>query len=313
MTSAIVYTEFGGPEVLHLIDVPDPVPAEGEVAIRVEAGGVNPIEWKLRQGLRASDPIVEPRRVGTDGAGVVTAVGEGVDGFRPGDAVAFSGATGSYATDLVVAAHRVHSRPPQVDAAVGAGLGIPVGTAYQTLRSLSVGPGDTLLFHGGSGAVGQAAIQLAVLWGATVIATSSPRRAETVRALGGIPVAYGDGLADRVRALAPWGITAAIDAAGTDEALQTSIELVDDKTRIATLVRGRDAASLGIRAFSGGSPAPLTAQQQAWRGEAVPVVLALIAAGRFTVELGPSFPLAEASEAHRLVADGVDGKVTLVP
>src|ERR687897_2536444 len=104
MTSAIVYTEFGGPEVLHLIDVPDPVPAEGEVAIRVEAVGVNPIEWKLRQGLRASDPIVEPRRVGTDGAGVITAVGDGVDGFRPGDAVVFSGATGSYPPDLVVAA-----------------------------------------------------------------------------------------------------------------------------------------------------------------------------------------------------------------
>lgn len=313
MTTAIVYTELGGPEVLHPIDLPPAVPGRGELAVRVEAAGVNPIEWKLRSGLRPSPEIVEPRRVGSDGAGIVTAVGDDVDGFRPGDAVAFFGANGSYASDVVIDAARVHARPAHVSAAQGAALGVPVGTAYQTLRSLSVGPGDTLLLHAGSGAVGQAAIQLAVLWGATVIATTSDRRAETVRALGATPVAYGDGLADRVRTLAPGGISVAIDAAGTDEAIQTSLELVADRTRIATLVRGRDAASFGIRAFSGGSPQPLTAQQQEWRAEAVPVALALLAAGRFTVEIGPSFALADASEAHRVVEAGVDGKVTLVP
>jgi NADPH:quinone reductase len=313
MATAIVYTAFGGPEVLHPIDIPDPVPGEGEVVIRVEAAGVNPIDAKLRSGVRASAAITEPRRVGSDGAGLVAAVGDGVDGFRPGDGVAFFGASGAYATEVVVPASRVHARPPQVDAATGAALGIPVGTAYQTLRSLAVGPGDTLLLHGGSGAVGQAAIQLAVLWGATVIATTSPRRADAVRALGATPVPYGDGLAARVRADAPQGVTVAVDAAGTDEALQTSLELVDDKTRIATLVRGRDAAALGIRAFSGGSPEPLTAQQQAWRGEAMPVALALLAAGRFSVDLGPSFSLNDATEAHRIVESGVDGKVTLAP
>ena len=313
MASAIVYTEFGGPEVLHLIEIPDPVPGEGEVAIRVEAAGVNPIEWKVRKGLRPSGPLDEPRRVGGDGAGVVTAVGEGVDGFRPGDTVAFFGASGAYATEIVVPASRVHVRPPQVSAAEAAGLGIPVGTAYQALRSLGVGPGDTVLVHGGSGSVGQAAIQFAVLWGATVIATSSERRADGVRALGATPVVYGEGLVDRVRAVAPQGITVALDAAGTDEALQASLDLVADHDRIATLVRGRDAASLGIRAFSGGGPVPLSPQQLAWRAEAVPVTLALIAAGRFSVELGPSFPLAEAAEAHRVVEAGATGKVTLVP
>ena len=313
MAEAIVHTEFGGPEVLQLIEVPDPVPGEGEVAIHVEAAGVNPIEWKLRSGLRPSGPIDKPRRVGGDGAGVVTAVGPGVDGFRPGDAVVFSGASGAYATDVVVSAPRVHSRAPQVSAAEGAALGIPVGTGYQALRSLGVGPGDTLLVHGGSGGVGQAIIQFATLWGATVIATSSERRADRVRELGATPVVYGEGLADRVRAVAPQGVTVAIDAAGTDEALQTSLELVADRDRIVTLVRGRDAASLGIRAFGGGSPAPLTAQQLGWRGEAVPVTLALLAAGRFSIELGPSFPLADAADAHRIVESGVDGKVTLVP
>jgi enoyl reductase len=200
-----------------------------------------------------------------------------------------------------------------VSAAEGAALGIPVGTAYQALRSLGVGPGDTLLVHGGSGSVGQAIIQFAVLWGATVVATSSERRVDRVRELGATPVVYGEGLADRVRAAAPQGVTVAIDAAGTDEALQTSLELVADRGRIVTLVRGRDAASLGIRAFAGGSPGPLTPQQLRWRGEAVPVTLALLAAGRFSIELGPSFPLADAADAHRLVESGVDGKVTLVP
>lgn len=313
MATAIVYTEFGGPEVLHAIEIPDPVPGPGEVAVRLEAVGVNPIEWKLRAGLRVSAPIDEPRRAGSDGAGTVSAVGEGVDGFRPGDAVAFSGAAGSYASVVVVDASRVHARPAGVTAAQGAALGIPVGTAYQTLRSLGVGPGDTLLLHAGSGSVGQAAIQFAVLWGATVIATSSERRADAVRALGATPVEYGEGLADRVRAAAPQGVSVAIDAAGTDEALQTSIELVADRSRIATLVRGRDAAALGIRAFSGGSPQPLTAQQQVWRAEAVPVALALLAADRFTVEIGPSFALEDAADAHRAIEAGVDGKVTLVP
>ncbi|MEV5068617.1 NADP-dependent oxidoreductase [Microbacterium sp. LMI12-1-1.1] len=313
MTTAIAYTEFGGPEVLHEIPVPERAPRTGEVAIRVTAAGVNPIDAKLRSGARPSGEITEPRRVGGDGAGVVIAVGDEVDGFRAGDPVVFAGASGAYATEVVVAADRVFARPPQVSAAEGAALGIPVGTAYQALRSLGVGSGDTLLVHGGSGAVGQALIQFAVLWGATVIATSSERRFDRVSALGAIPVSYGDGLADRVREVAPHGVTAAIDAAGTDEALQTSVELVPDRQRIVTLVRGRDAGGLGIRAFSGGPPLPLTAQQQAWRTEAVPVAVALMAAGRFSVELGPSFALVDAADAHRAIEAGVDGKITLVP
>ncbi len=313
MTRAIAYTELGGPEVLHEIEVPDTAPGPGQVAIRVEAAGVNPIDAKLRSGQRPSAPIDEPRRVGSDGAGVVTAVGDEVDGLRVGEPVVFGGAHGAYADQVVVRAEHVHPRPARVGAAEGAALGVPVGTAYQTLRSLAVGPGDTLLVHGGSGAVGQAAVQFAVLWGATVIATSSPARFDRLRALGATPVEYGEGLAERVRAAAPQGITVAIDAAGTDEALHTSLELVPDHRRIATLVRGRDAAGLGIRAFSGGSPEPLTPQQQGWRAEAVPVTLALLAAGAFSVELGPAFPLADAAEAHRALAAGAAGKITLVP
>ncbi|MEN2740194.1 NADP-dependent oxidoreductase [Microbacterium sp. X-17] len=313
MGQAIVYTELGGPEVLRLVERPAAAPGAGELVIRVEAVGVNPIEGKLRAGLRPSGPFAEPRLPGTDAAGSVTAVGAGVEGFRAGDAVVVASAPGTYASEIVVPAVSAWLRPAAVTAATGAALGVPAGTAYQTVRSLAVTAGDTLLVHGGSGSVGQAVIQFAVLQGATVVATASPARADRVRALGAIPVAYGDGLADRVRAAAPQGVTVAIDAVGTDEALATSLELVADHDRIATLVRGAQAAGLGIRAFGGGSPHPLTPRQVAWRAEAIPVTLALLAAGAFSVELGPSFPLAEAGAAQAAVAAGTAGKITLVP
>jgi NADPH:quinone reductase len=314
MARAIQYTEFGGPEVLTLVDIPDPEPGRGEVAVRVEAAGINPVEWKQRSALRDTGRITSPRRPGSDAAGIVTAVGKGVEGFRIGEPVVVFLATGTYATDVVVSASHVQPRPPAVSAEEGAALGIPVGTAYQTVRSLAVGPGDTLLIHGGSGAVGQAAIQFARMWGAAVVATTSPRRAERVQDLGATPVDYeGEGLEERIRAAAPLGITAAIDIAGTDQAIATSKALVGDHARIATLVRGADAARLGIRAFSGGSPDPLTQLELAWRAEAIPVALALMANDAFSVELGPSFPLDQASEAQRVVQSGVDGKVVLLP
>ncbi|MFT4214598.1 MAG: NADP-dependent oxidoreductase [Microbacterium sp.] len=313
MSLAITYSAFGSPDVLVPTEITAPPPGPGEIAVRVEAAGVNPLDHKLRSGARFSGEITEPRRVGADGAGVVTAVGTDVDGYRVGDAVVVFGATGVYATDVVVTPAQLTPRPPQVSAAQGAALGIPAGTAYQSLRSLGVTAGDTLLVHGGSGAVGQAVIQFALLWGVTVIATTSERRAERVRALGAVPVAYGPGLADRVCTLAPNGVTAALDIAGTDEALQTSLDLVADRSRIVTLVRGSDAESLGIRAFMGGSPRPLSAQEVAWRAEAMPVVVNLLAAGRFTVEIDVELPLTRAAEAHRLVEAGAPGKVVLVP
>jgi NADPH2:quinone reductase len=313
MTRSIVYAGFGGPEVLTLATIPTPEPRPGHIVVRVEAAGVNPIDAKLRAGRRASAPLTKPRHVGRDGAGVVIAVGDDVEGFRVGEPVAFRDTSGAYASEVLVQASHAVPRPPHVTAAAAAGIGIPVGTAYQSLKSLAVGPGDTLLLHAGSGAVGQAAIQYAVLWGATVIATASERRFDRVRALGAMPVAYGHGLVDRLRTAAPQGVTVALDAAGTDEAIEASLALVPDPHRIATLVRGADAADFGIRAFSGGGPAPLSDTELAWRAEALPVTVALMAAGAFQIEEGPSFPLAAAGDAHRAIEAGVDGKIVLLP
>ena len=310
---AVVYTEFGSPDVLHVDEITVPPASEGHLLVRVEAAGINPIDAKLRGGLRTSDPITTPRRVGRDGSGVVVALGEGVEGFRVGEPVSFIDTQGSYATTVRVAAAHAVPRPANVSAVAGAGIGIPCGTAYQALRSLAVGPGDTLLLHGGSGSVGQAAIQYAVLWGARVVATCSARRAERVAALGATPIAYGAGVVERAREAAPAGFTVALDAAGTDEALTASLDLVSDKTRIATIVRGADADSLGIRAFSGGSPHPLTDIENAWRAGALPVTMALLAAGAFSIEEGPEFSLDRAADAHRALEAGVDGKAVIVP
>lgn len=314
MARAIVYTELGSPDVLQLIDIPDPVAGSGEVVVRIEAAGVNPLDAKRRSGKRPMPPITEPRRVGFDGAGVVESVGEGVTEFAVGDRVAIRDGAGTYASALAVPAANLYALPDAVTAAEAASLSIPIGTAYQCLRSLEVGEGDVLLVHAGSGAVGQATIQFAVAWGATVVATGSPARHEQLRELGAIPVAYGEGLADRVREAVDGDITVALDCAGTDEAIEVSKELVADRNRIATIVRGPDAAALGIRAFSGGSPEPLTDQEIAWRAEGVAAAIELIADGDFQIEIAAELPLSEAAEAHRLIeGNQARGKIILVP
>ncbi|GAA1697930.1 NADP-dependent oxidoreductase [Microbacterium sediminicola] len=309
---AVVYTAFGGPDVLHTIEIPTPEAGPGRIVVRVEAAGVNPIDAKLRSGMRASQTIDKPRRIGMDGAGIVVDVGPDVDGFRVGDPVVFARTFGAYAEFVAVKADAATLRPANVSAAAAAGIGIPFATAYQSLRSLDVRSDDVLLIHGGSGAVGQAAIQFATLWGAEVIATASPARAETVAELGATPVSYADDVVAAVRAtgLVP---TVVLDAAGADAALAASLELVPDRSRIATIVRGADAAGLGIRAFSGGSPEPLTAQQEAWRVEALPVTVNLLAAGAARIEEGPAFSMADAGDAHRAVMAGARGKVTIRP
>lgn len=313
MAQAMQYERIGGPEVLTLREVALPEPGADDVLVHVAAVGVNPLEWKQRSGIRPMGEFTGPRGTGSDGAGVIAAVGANVEGFRVGDPVAFTGAAAAYATDVVVPAVSTFPLPAGVSPADGAAIGIPASTAYQVVRSLAISAGDTVLVHGGSGAVGQSIIQFARLLGATVVATASARRAVVVTALGATSVEYGDGVAERLRAAAPAGYTVAIDCAGTDEALQVSLELVADRARIATIVRGADAAGLGIRAFMGGSPHPLTAREQSWRREALPVTLALLAVGAFRVELGTSYALADAGQAQQDSQDGHPGKLILIP
>ncbi|GAB3396676.1 NADP-dependent oxidoreductase [Humibacter soli] len=314
MQTVIQYSRFGGPEVLEVAERPDPVPGEGKVLIAVKAAGVNPIDWKLRQGIRPSGPIETPRRLGSDASGVISQVGPGVDGWSVGDEVVVRGASGAYTSELVASVGKLVRKPQKVTFEQAASLGVAAGTAYQAVLSLAPGEGDVLLIHGASGAVGQAAIQFAKARGVIVVGTASARNLDRVRELGAIALEYGDGLVERVRAAVPQGVDYVLDMAGTDDALQASFELVSDRSHIGTIVAGAKAAELGIHAWSGGSPVPLTAQEEEWRSEGLDAALAGIADGTFQVEIGAVYPLVEAAEAHRASQAGeVRGKIILVP
>jgi NADPH:quinone reductase len=314
MARVAQYSTFGDPDVVEVVEVPTPhAPTDG-VVVEVRAAGINPIDLKLMSGLRASSEITEPRRVGSDAAGVIIDAGPDVTGWTVGDEVIVHRARGALATHVVATPNQLDRKPAGLSWEQAAAMGVPVGTAYQVLKSLGVKDGTVLLIHAGSGAVGQAAIQFARAWGATVVATGSARSQDRIRELGAIPVVYGDGLLDRLRAAAPQGYDLILDAAGTDEALEASFELVDDRQKVGTIVVGARAASLGIRAWAGGSPVPLTAEEERLRREAIDVAAELISEGKFDLEIGATYPLSEAVEALRASKSGaIRGKIVVIP
>ncbi|KZE94465.1 Quinone oxidoreductase 1 [Agromyces sp. NDB4Y10] len=314
MAQFIRYTEHGGPEVLTPVEGPVPDPPAGGVVVEVRAAGVNPVDSKIRSGRRGTRDFSRPQGLGADAAGVVVAVADGVDAVRPGDEVIVHGASGAYASHVVATPDQLVPKPAELSFEQGAALGIPAGTAYQVLRSLGLREGETLLLHAGSGGVGQAAIQFARTFGARVVATASPANHDRLRELGAVAVAYGPGLVDRLREAAPDGYDVALDGAGTDEAIEASLELVPDRDRVATIVRMADAADLGIRTWSGAIPSTMGPEEVRLRAEGVAEAARLAAEGRFEVEISGRYPLAEAADAQRESEDGhVRGKLVLVP
>jgi enoyl reductase len=258
--------------------------------------------------------LVAPAGLGADAAGVVVAIGADVAGLAPGDEVIASGLDGAYATHVLARPQQLTPKPRAMDWAQGAALGVPAGTAYQVLKSLGERAGETLLVHGGSGAVGQAAIQLARHWGLTVVATASEPNHARLAELGAIPVVYGPGLVERVRAVAQQGIDVALDCAGTEEAILASLELVADRSRVGTIVLMKRAPEFGIRTWTSSMPGYLTDAEVALRAEAIPYVAALFERGEFDVEIAARFALEDAAAAHRLSETGhVRGKIVLEP
>ena len=297
---AIVYAEYGGPEVLRLEDVEEPHAGPGQIRLRVAAAGVNPVDYKIRNGwMPDMAPASFPAILGMEASGVVDEVGEGVTGVVVGDEVLAPTVTGSYAEFAL--ADDFALKPAGLGWETAAALPVALETADRVLETLGVTAGETLLVHGAAGVVGAFSVQLAVARGVTVIGTASPRNHEYLRSLGAIPVTYGDGLADRVRALAPQGVDAVFDVAGQD-ALDVSIELRGGTDRIVTVTDLR-AFELGI-VFSGSNRrfgAQLTNYAK------------LVADHRLKVRVAASFPLADAGRAHELSATGhPGGKVVLV-
>jgi NADPH:quinone reductase-like Zn-dependent oxidoreductase len=208
---AVRFSRFGGPEVLEVVDLPDPHPGPGRVRIAVRAAGVNPSDWKKREGMM--DPEL-PQTMGYEAAGVVDELGVGVADVSVGDRVFGLSADGAAQAELAVLSWYAPV-PSSLDFAGAAALPAAVETATRALDQLGVERGSTLLINGASGSVGSAAVQLAAVRGARVIGTASPANHEYLRSLGAESVAYGDGMAERVRAVAPDGVDLALDVAGS--------------------------------------------------------------------------------------------------
>jgi NADPH:quinone reductase-like Zn-dependent oxidoreductase len=297
---AVQFARFGGPEVLEVVDLPDPHPAPGQIRVAVRAAAVNPIDWKLRSGMMGGEL---PQQTAREAAGVVDELGEGVSDVSLGDRVFGFAAGGGGAAELAVLADYAPI-PPSLDFAGAAGLPVAVETAVRTLDLLGVGAGTTLLVNGAAGAVGSAAVQLARARGARVIGTASEANHDYLRSLGAEATTYGEGLAERVRAAAPDGVDAALDAAGGG-ALPALVELAGGPEHVVTVADYAGAEQTGAR-FSGGM-----GTQRAVH--ALREIGPLIESGQFSVAVAKTFPLEQIGEAHRISETGhVRGKLVLL-
>ena len=315
MVSRVVATAYGGPEVLAVVDEAVGPPGPGEVLVEVGAAATNPIDYKMYSGTMGRDPAALPMELGFEAAGTVLEAGDDAQGpagaIVAGDEVIAFRATGAYAERIVVSGRSIVPKPPNISFEEASGLMLTGGTGVHALTVTGVGAGDTLLLHGASGGVGLLTVQLAVAAGATVIGTAGEPGHALLRRLGAVPVAYGEGLADRVREVAPEGVDAAIDAAGTDEALEVSMELVADRSRIATVANARRGLELGIKALG---MAPGADRGLDIRDTARMELARLAEKGVVTVEVAATYPLTDAAEAHRVLARGhTHGKIVLVP
>lgn len=315
MSLVALATAYGGPEVLTVTDETVGEPGRGQARIAVRASGVNPVDYKSYSGAQGRDTSRLPLRLGFEAAGVITAVGPDAAGpagpLAVGDEVIAFRAPGAYAAELLVPAQALVPRPAELDWPQAAGLMLTGVTAWHALTVTDVHEGDSVLVHGGSGGAGVMAIQLAADRGARVVATASPANHDLLRALGAVPVSYGTGLADRVRAAAPQGVDVAVDTVGTDEAIDVSLELVADRRRIVTIAAFTRGLDLGIKVIGSAPGAdPGTDIRQAARLDLVQ----LARGKKLRVIISQTFPLTEVAAAHRAIMAGhTRGKIALIP
>jgi NADPH2:quinone reductase len=311
---AVVAAAYGGPEVLSVVEAKVPPPGPGEVTIEVRAAGVNPIDYKIYSGAlgRSADNL--PMRLGLEIAGMITEVGPDAVGpagpLSVGDEVIAYPTEGGYATAVTVPANTVVPKPAELSWEQASGLLLVGATAVHAMAVAKVSEGDTVLVHAGSGAVGLLTVQLSLAAGATVVATASERNGTLLREVGAIALTYGPGLLDRVRQAVPSGISAAIDAIGTDEAIDVSLVVVPDPGRtvsIAAFHRGDTGIKL-IGHGPGGDPGT-EIRSNAWRQ-----ILPLAATGKLSPLPVKTFPLSEAAQAHAFLSQGhPNGKLALIP
>lgn len=301
---AITYSEFGGPEVLTLSEMDKPKVGPGEVRIRVRSAAVNPVDWKVAQGaldglMHAEFPVIP----GWDVAGVVDEVGLDTPEFAAGDEVfAYARADwlhrGTYAEYITVSVRAVARKPASLDWDQAAALPLAGLTAYQVLTRLGVGDGDTVLVHNASGGVGGFAVQIARHLGARVIGTASPANHDAVRELGAEPVAYGEGLVERVREAAPEGVSVVVDFIGG--VTEQTMAVLADGGRHASIADPSVLAHGGAYMWVRPDAADLA------------TLAGLADEGVLRVDIARTFDLQEAADAWRLAAQGhTRGKIAL--
>ncbi|MFD6279328.1 NADP-dependent oxidoreductase [Streptomyces sp. NPDC060209] len=278
----VSFAEFGGPDVLQLMDAEEPHAGPGQVRIAVRAAGVNPVDWRVREGqFLEAHPLELPAGVGLDASGVVDEVGQGVEGVEVGDHVFGEGA-GTYAEFAVLGAWA--RMPEGLTFEEAAGYPSVVETALRIIREVGVQTGQTLLVSGASGGVGSAVLQIARDRGITVIGTAGAANQDYVRSLGALATTYGEGWAERVRRLGH--VDAALDLAGSG-VIRELVELTGDPQRVVTIA-DLDAPELGVR-FSGvAGSVP----------EALAEAAGLISRGKLHIPVEKSYTLAEAAAAH---------------
>ncbi|RPE77549.1 MULTISPECIES: NADP-dependent oxidoreductase [unclassified Frondihabitans] len=306
MAQKWIVSTFGSLDGLELIVVDPPAPKADEVTIQVKAVGMNPVDVKTV--LTAEDPGSLMTPLGYEVAGIITAAGADAP-FAPGDEVIAFRVTGGYATELTVPAKDVFAKPESLGWPEAANLLLAGATAAEMLHVTGAKAGETILVHGASGAVGVSVLQQAALWGIRCIGTASERTFGVVEEFGATGVVYGGGLEERVRSLAPDGIAAALDCVGTDEAIDVSIALVEDRGRIVSIAAFGRAERDGYRVIGGAMP-----ESARYRDEIRSSLVALAGKGDLVVPVAKTFPFAEAPAALELLATGhPGGKLALVP
>jgi NADPH:quinone reductase-like Zn-dependent oxidoreductase len=307
MSKAVRYDQFGGIDVLRVDEVEPPVPGDGQVLVRVKAAGINPSEAAIRTGAVAQlFPSTFPSGQGSDLAGVIEEVGTGADGFSPGDEViGFSNKRASQAELVVVEAADLTRKPEKVSWEVAGGLYVAGVTAWGAVHSVQLKEGETVVISGAAGGVGSLAVQLARRTGATVIGLASEGNHEWLKSRGVIPVAYGDGAADRIRAAAPGGVDAFIDTHG-DGYVELALDLGVAAQRIDTIADFAAAGKYGVKTDGGREAGP---------GATVLAELAgLIADGHLEVPIANVYPLVQVREAYtELERRHTRGKIVLRP
>jgi len=295
MSLAVRYSSFGDADVLRVVEVDEPHAGPGQVRVSVRAAGLNPYDYKARAGVYGTDRAL-PSGQGFEFAGVVDEVGEGVADLSPGDEVLGFTSFAAQAEFVVVKEANVALKPAGLDWAVAGGIGLVGNAARRSTDALALGPDDTVLVTAAAGGVGLLATQFALATGATVVGTASGRNHEFLRSLGAIPVAYGDGQLERLRAAAPSAYTAMLDNAG---AVAVGLELGIAPDRINSIV---DYETPGIGTVGGGR------KNRAELGELVRAA----AAGELVFPILAEYPLARVVEAYRRLEERSGlGKIVL--